>query len=172
MSAPKIELEFGKIFRNFISLKQASLLKKNIHKELIQRVSIKLININFLISSAVDSRNDDTKSSAGDKHETSRAKFQTDIDNYTKQKLNLTSQLNLLKSIDLVKTSRRVDHGSMVYTDKGIFFIAIGLGKLTVNEENIFAISLASPIGMVMKHKLEYQTFNFRNTEYKITKIL
>jgi hypothetical protein len=60
----------------------------------------------------------------------------------------------------------------MVYTDKGIFFIAIGLGKLTVNEENIFAISLASPIGMVMKHKLEYQTFNFRNTEYKITKIL
>ena len=79
MSAPKIELEFGKIFRNFISLKQASLLKKNIHKELIQRVSIKLININFLISSAVDSRNDDTKSSAGDKHETSRAKVQTAV---------------------------------------------------------------------------------------------
>jgi hypothetical protein len=153
-------------------LKQASLLKKYICEELIQRVSIKLININFLISSAVDSRNNDTKSSAGDKHETSRAKVQTDIDNYTKQKLNLTSQLNLLKSIDLVKTSRRVDYGSMVYTNKGIFFIAIGLGKLTLNEENIFAISLASPIGMVMKHKLEFQTFNFRNIVYKITKIL
>ena len=153
-------------------MKQASLLKKNILEELIQRVSTKLININFLISSAVDSRNDDTKSSAGDKHETSRAKVQTDIDNYMKQKLNLITQLNLLKSIDLVKTSRKVDHGSMVYTDKGIFFIAIGLGKLTVNEENIFAISLASPIGMVMKHKLEYHTFNFRNIQYKITKIL
>ena len=153
-------------------MKQASLLKKNILEELIQRLSIKLININFLISSAVDSRNDDTKSSAGDKHETSRAKVQTDIDNYTKQKLNLITQLNLLKSIDLVKTSRKVDHGSMVYTDKGIFFIAIGLGKLTVNEENIFAISLASPIGMVMKYKLEYHTFNFRNIQYKITKIL
>jgi hypothetical protein len=78
-------------------LKQASLLKKNIREELIQRVSIKLININFLISSAVDSRNDDTKSSAGDKHETSRAKVQTDIDNYTKQELNLTSQIKFAK---------------------------------------------------------------------------
>ena len=51
------------------------------------------------------------------------------------------------------------------------FFIAIGLGRWTVNSEQIFAISLASPIGKLMKGKVESSSYTFRNLNYKIIKI-
>jgi hypothetical protein len=52
-------------------------IKKLIYCELIIRQNEKIKNLQLLIKSTTDSRNSDTKSSAGDKHETSRAKIQT-----------------------------------------------------------------------------------------------
>ena len=43
---------------------------------------------------AEDSRDADTKSSAGDKHETSRAKIQTEIDQLSQQLFNANKQKN------------------------------------------------------------------------------
>ena len=68
--------------------------KKFIYDDLVQNLNEKLNSVQFLISSAIESRDLDVKSSAGDKHETSRAKIQSDIDNYSKQELNIIEKLN------------------------------------------------------------------------------
>ena len=145
--------------------------KKIIIKSLISYVFDKLETIDSLIKSSIISRNNNTKSSAGDKHETSRAKIQSDIDNYQQQKINIINQLKTLKSIDLNKSYSKVENGALVETNTGFFFIAIGLGRWKVNNEQIFVISLASPIGKFMKDKVESSSYTFRNLNYKIIKI-
>ena len=145
--------------------------KKFIYEDLVQNLNEKLNSIEFLISSAIESRDYDSKSSAGDKHETSRAKIQLEIDNYSKQKLNIIEKLKVLGSLDINQKKNKVENGALVETNIGFFFIAIGLGRWTVNSEQIFVISLASPIGKLMKDKVESSFFSFRNLTYKIIKI-
>tara|TARA_Y100000992_G_scaffold253994_1_gene186770 strand:+ start:126 stop:575 length:450 start_codon:yes stop_codon:yes gene_type:complete len=145
--------------------------KKFIYNDLVQNLNEKLNSIEFLIISAIDSRDSDSKSSAGDKHETSRAKIQLEIDNYSKQKLNIIEKLKVLGAIDIRKKYNKVENGALVETNVGFFFIAIGLGRWTVNSEQIFVISLASPIGKLMKDKVTTSSFIFRNLKYEIIKI-
>ena len=145
--------------------------KRFIYDDLLQSLNGKLNNIEFLIRSTIESRDSDMKSSVGDKHETSRAKIQSDIDNYSKQKLKIVEKLNLLASIDITKKNSKVENGALVETNIGFFFIAIGIGKWIVKNEQFFVISLASPIGKMMKDKVEFSSFSFRNFNYKIIKI-
>ena len=145
--------------------------KKIIYDDLVQNLNEKLNSIQFLINTAIDSRDLDTKSSAGDKHETSRAKVQSDIDNYLKQKVNIIEKLKVLRTININQKNNKVENGALVETNFGIFFIAIGLGRWTVKNEEVFVISLVSPIGKFMKDKLESSSFNFRYLTYKIIKI-
>ena len=145
--------------------------KKFIYEDLVQNLNEKLNSIEFLIISAIESRDYDSKSSVGDKHETSRAKIQLEIDNYSKQKLNIIEKLKVLEAIDINKKNNKVENGALLETNVGFFFIAIGLGKWTVNNKQIFIITLASPIGKLMKDKVATSSFRFRNLNYRITKI-
>ena len=145
--------------------------KKFIYNDLVQNLNEKLNSIEFLIISAVDSRDSDSKSSVGDKHETSRAKIQLEIDNYSKQKLNIIEKLKVLGAIDINKKNNKVENGALVETSVGFFFIAIGLGRWTINSEQVFVISLASPIGKLLKDKVVSSSFTFRNLKHEVIKI-
>ena len=95
--------------------------KKIIYDDLVNNLNEKLNSIQFLISSAIDSRDLDTKSSAGDKHETSRAKVQSDIENYLKQKVNIIEKLKVLSSININQKNNKVENGALVQTNFGFF---------------------------------------------------
>ena len=59
-------------------------------------------------------------------------------------KSNLYFYLNKKKIIGL---------GSLVQTDKFLYFIAIGLGKHKISNKFILLVSYASPIGKLLKGK-------------------
>jgi hypothetical protein len=61
----------------------------------------------------------------------------------------LKKQLNELQKI-MVTAQARITLGSLVSTSLGTFYIAIPIGKLTINDKEIFIISLQSPIGLKM----------------------
>jgi len=105
------------------------------------------------IAEAKKARDQETKSSVGDKFETGRARLQAEIDRYNIQ-LNKTKQLkNELLQIDLTKTHTKVTAGSLLVTSKGNYFISIGFGKIEVYENNYYVISLVSPVGKLFNHK-------------------
>jgi hypothetical protein len=135
----------------------------------IQKQKIK--SLELLINSTKESRDTANKSSAGDKHETSRAKIQTEIDNYSRQ-LNLAiNNLHVIEQLDNSKKYNLVTQGSLITTDNGIFFISIGIGKLEIKSNNYFIISLLSPVGSVMKGLSKNETFLFRGIKYSIKNI-
>ena len=105
------------------------------------------------IASAKESRNNDTKSSAGDKYETGRAMIQMEIDNNEIQLDKALQQQEELSKIDLKRLNEKVGPGSLVITNHETYFIAIAMGKIIVDGNPFYAISLASPIGMLLKNK-------------------
>ena len=145
--------------------------KKLICNVLLSQIKEKIKNLELLIRSTTDSRDTTNKSSAGDKHETSRAKIQTEIDNYSRQLELAINNLKIIEQIDSSKKYNIVAQGSLITTDKGTFLIAIGIGKLEIQSNTYFIISLLSPIGSLMKGMSKNETFFFREINYYIKNI-
>ena len=146
-------------------------IKHNIKSELLILLEQKIRDISNGITSLTESRDTDTKSSAGDKHETSRAKIQTEIDQLSKQFDVVQRQKNSLSAIDIHHSHNMADVGSLVKTDKGYFFISIGWGRIQIQDENYFVISIASPIGRLLKDTKKGDSVQFRNMSYDILSV-
>jgi len=132
----------------------------------------KIDSLNKAIKETIESRDLQTKSSAGDKHETSRAMMQIELDNLSMQlKKNNALKFELSK-INLSKKYQVVERGSLVITNEGSYFISIGVGKVVVDNNTFYCISLGSPIGKQLYNKKIGDSFSFMNKELKIQKIL
>lgn len=123
------------------------------------------------IESAKESRNNDTKSSAGDKYETGREMIQIEIDKNTAQLQNARNLKEELARIPIQKEFSKAEFGSLVETNQGIYFLSIGIGKIVIQNKTIFAISTASPIGILLQNKSIHDTFQFQSIEYTIKNI-
>ena len=124
------------------------------------------------IDSAKEARDGDTKSSAGDKYETGREMMQMEIDKAAMQLQSAKRLLHDLEKIDLTKSSTDINSGSLVTTNKEIFFVAIGFGKIHFDGEEIFVISPVSPLGTNLLNKKAGTSFSFQGIERKILTVL
>ncbi len=62
--------------------------------------------------------------------------------------------------------------GSIVKTDIMNFYISTSIGKIEIDDETYFAISLNSPIGQLLKNKCEKDVFEFNQKKYRITEVI
>ncbi|WP_276363436.1 3-oxoacyl-ACP synthase [Daejeonella sp. H1SJ63] len=124
------------------------------------------------INDAIESANDDTKSSAGDKYETGREMMQQEIDRNRKQLDEAVKMKNLLLSIDQNQVSDTVQNGSLVITNLGKFYISISRGQLVADGNNYFAVSAVSPIGAKLIRQKKGYEFNFNGKIFKIEDVL
>lgn len=119
-----------------------------------------------------EASNDDTKSSAGDKFETTREMVSQDIARTKNLLFDGQQNLQLLISLESVPSpGDTVRNGSLVYTSKGIFYISISAGQIKVEDQLVFAISSASPIGKLMIGKKVGESFSFNQSDYTVKKI-
>lgn len=124
------------------------------------------------IQSAKESRDSDTKSSAGDKYETGREMIQQEIDKFEGQ----LAQTRLLKT-DLAKIDpqKRYDHaefGSLLICNSGNYFLSIAFGKVTVDIVDFICLSLASPLGKSFYMKKVGDELLFNGKKIGISDIL
>jgi transcription elongation GreA/GreB family factor len=98
---------------------------------------------------AKESRDSDTKSSAGDKFETGREMMQREMDKLSAQVDNTLNSIAKLDRIADLPTSSIISEGSLVETDQETYYVSIGYGKL----DTVFAISIESPLGLELKGK-------------------
>jgi transcription elongation GreA/GreB family factor len=117
---------------------------------------------------AKESRDNDTKSSAGDKYETGRAMMQQEMDQAEKRLAQIKALKNELNRLPLEESSTEIIPGSLVKTTSSLFFIGVSLGKVEIGDQLIFAISTASPLGKFLHLKKEGDTILFNGQEQKI----
>jgi transcription elongation GreA/GreB family factor len=120
--------------------------------QLLQHLEQNIAETEQAIASAKESRDNESKSSAGDKYETGRAMMQIELENNGRQLEKTRLAKQDLQQLDLQEPHTLVSQGSLVYTSQGIYFISFGFGKLELAEQPYYAISLASPIGQALKN--------------------
>lgn len=141
---------------------------KNISNSIIEKIKI-LENELALIN---NEKNNQTKSSAGDKYETSRSIMQLEHDKLNSSLFKLRDNLNKINLIDLNKRYFKVSYGALVKTKLYYYLICIGLGNFIVEDKSIFMISLSSPVGKALLNKKKDESIIINNFEDKIIDIL
>lgn len=114
----------------------------------------------------------DTKSSMGDKYETSREMSKQEIQKLGAQLRILQEQESLLERVARRTSSSSVGQGNLVETSTGFFFLGIPLGKIEVDGTGIFCLSLESPMGQALRGTTEGQEVSFRGKVIRILNIL
>lgn len=149
---------------------------KNIKKELLdqcqQDIEQRIQTIQTSLESIESARNNESKSSAGDKFETGRAMMQIEEDKSRRQLQEAMIAKNRLSQINIDKDYSKVEVGSLVTTENGIYFIAIGQGKKTVKEKVHYCISPDAPIGKILFHHAVGDELVFNNKHFKILTIV
>ena len=114
----------------------------------------------------------ETKSSAGDKHETGRAMIQIEREKLGNQLLLLEKEFQKLRSLKNHYNTGIVSLGSIVRTDKENFYIALAAGPCDIEIHTYYCISPTSPIGKLLLGKKAKEHINFNSKISTITEIL
>jgi hypothetical protein len=123
------------------------------------------------MEAAQSAANEDTKSSAGDKFETSRAMAHNDLNLYKRQWHEASIDMNILELIDPEKSFKLTTNGTLVQTEIGLFFFCISIGVITLDNQKVMVASLASPMGEALKGKKAGEKFEFRGKSISILSV-
>ena len=115
--------------------------------------------------------NSETKSSAGDKHETGRAMIQMEREKLGNQIHEIELDYKRLNTIKNFKTSTSVSLGSIIFTDKATYYVAIAADSCKINSKVFYCISSQSPIGKLLIGKKINQSIRFNDIESIILEI-
>jgi hypothetical protein len=147
-------------------------LKEQLYNACVDYVQKRMMAAELGIQEAQQAAKDDTKSSAGDKYETGREMAQQET-NRNMAQLNEANKLKVaLNGIGFTKSSGIADAGSIIITNNGNFYLAISAGTLTVEGNNYFAISPASPIGLKLKGQKAGGEFSLNGKAYVVTEVI
>lgn len=117
--------------------------------------------IKLLINNAQQAANEEEKSSAGDKYETSRAMNHLERDMHSRQLAENIRELATLHSIDANTIYEAGNPGAYLQCKGLSFFIAAGLGKQTIESKTIFFLSLNAPLARSLQDKKTGDSFLF-----------
>lgn len=127
--------------------------------------------VDTILANVAHSLKEETKSSAGDKHETGRAMLQLERENAGKQLAQIEKLELILKRVSTTVSSGPVHLGSVIVTSQYNYFIAIPAGEITINGQMFYAIGATSPIGQRLLGKEEGDEVGFRESIFAINSI-
>jgi hypothetical protein len=146
-------------------------LKRNVNDLCLQTVGDRLDMIEKNLKDLMHAKENETKSSAGDKYETGRAMIQNQEELYKTQRAQTREILQVLLKIDPEKSCIQVEPGALVILPSGFYYLSAGMGKMMSDGVDFFALSIGSPLGQAMKYKAAGETFIFNNNEIVILNI-
>lgn len=136
-----------------------------------QKLHEKIIYLQKEMSDLMYGLENDTKSSAGDKHETARAMMQIDYEKSLRQLTDANTQMTILKKINHHTDANVISAGSLIYTNHGAIFIAISLGKIKIEQHDVMVISPQSPLALKFMQAKKSSTISMNGIDYIIEKV-
>ncbi|MBK0382446.1 hypothetical protein I5M32_05675 [Pedobacter sp. SD-b] len=146
--------------------------KKKAYQYGLSLLADKQLNLQADIAALRDGIANDSKSSMGDKYETSREMSQQEINRLEQQLLINQQHIFNLKNLDWQSKNHRILLGSLVLTDAGQFFISVSLGEVKLNNQSLYFISPASPMAKCLFGRSVAETFEINNKTIKILDII
>ncbi len=145
--------------------------KEKLIQCLLNLVEEKITTAKAEIESAREAQQNETKSSAGDKYETSREMMTQEIEKHAKSLADAEQQKNILLRVVAIKSSAQIELGSLVKTNQGNYFLAVGMGNIKMEAYAVQTISIQSPIGKTLLNKKQGDYFEFNGKQFTILNV-
>lgn len=146
-------------------------IKERLYSQCSDFIDVRFQTVQNTINEIQESLLSETKSSAGDKHETGRAMLQLEREKAGNQLAEVQKIKEVLSKIDSTKSLKTIGLGSVVYTTNANYFIAISAGQLEVDNDKFYAISSSTPIGLLLLGKTVGDEVVFRDQSFRIENI-
>lgn len=143
-------------------------MKQKVHDTCCKMLAERIQSLKSQLSELIEGAKNDSKSTAGDKHETARAMMQIEQEKLSNQLNLLLTQEQVLNRIDPAAHNELVSNGALVKTDQGCIYISIPLGRIAVGDAFVMCISAQSPLGMKLVGKRTGDSEEFNGTAYRI----
>ena len=123
-------------------------LKENVYNHYRQLIDEKISLLSRTLNELKESSSNETKSTAGDKHETALAMLQIEQENTGRQLKEALEQQLLFSKIDITVKTTYIIQGSLVKTNRGWLFLSIAPAKIKLDDgTTVIALSPQSPLG-------------------------
>jgi transcription elongation GreA/GreB family factor len=142
--------------------------KDIVQSELIHALSLRIDELKASLDDLKEAGESETKSSAGDKYETGREMIKQEKEKYEQVLQDNEKQLEIVKNLKPEKTYTKAAPGSLVKTDKMIFYISVSYGKLEVEDTVVFAISPNAPVAQLLLGKTAGDTYKINGQTVEI----
>ena len=146
-------------------------LKQKIHNHYLQLINDKVNLLQQVLADLKESGTNETKSTAGDKHETALAMLQIEQANTRAQLKEVLEQKAALERINPALLSVKIVNGTLIKTNRGWLYMSTALGKATVEGITVIALSPQSPLGKKLMGLAVTDTVEMNNTRYTIESI-
>ena len=145
--------------------------KKELTKHCIAATESRISELQQQMDQMIESKKSDTKSSAGDKFETSREMLQQEENNLKKQLIHWGQLRRDFTSIDTSKKQDEAQFGAIVKTSNGSYFLSAALGKVEFKKDKVFCISMASPMGGLLQGRSKGDEIEFNDKVIRVLEI-
>ena len=145
--------------------------KQKIYSYCLQLLDSKILRLRNDLRELKEGSANDSKSSAGDKHETARAMMQIEYEKISRLLEEFQRQKNDLEKIDMHAVSGKIINGSFVNTSNGYLFLGPAIGKINVDDISVMSISLQSPIGQKLYGQKAGDAVEMNGLHYVINSI-
>lgn len=147
------------------------MLKSKVLFQALEKINSKIKELEIIADEVKSSLLSDTKSSAGDKHETARAMVQLEQEKLTKQLGEFLQMRSILIQINPEIIHRKVGQGSLINTSIGWYFISVGLGQIFVDGSIVFALNPQAPLGKLLIGKRVGEEVFFNGNTLEILEV-
>ncbi len=149
--------------------------KVEIKKKLVEACALFIDKRNQTITTIIESNKkaleSESKSSAGDKHETGRAMLQLEIEKASQQFSSVHQMQKILNRITSKTNTEVISLGSVVKTSLNNYFISVSIGEVIIEGEKYFAVSPKSPIGYLLLGKKKGDKTEFNGKTFRIIEV-
>lgn len=146
--------------------------KQKIKEACAQIIGKRIETARAAMQQAQESANSDEKSSAGDKHETSRAMGHLDSEMNARQLSQALHDLETLHKLNTSTILTKAAPGTVIITTgNDVFFIGAGLGVISIDNNEVIVLSPAAPLAIQLASKKEGDTFSFKGKSTSIKSI-
>ncbi|MFZ4399078.1 MAG: hypothetical protein ACOYO1_03500 [Bacteroidales bacterium] len=144
-------------------------IKKKLFDTCLQHQNEVVNNLKELMSEAQQSAND--YGMPKDRYDSYRMQILRKRDMYGQQLEKALEEINILKKIDISKENKEVGFGSIIITTDQKLFISISIGKIDIENETYYAVSVKVPFYEVIKGKKKGDFFEFRGKQNQILEV-
>jgi hypothetical protein len=144
--------------------------KQRLKEILIEECQSRLNELQKLIDDLSSSLKGETKSTSGDKHETGRAMVHLEMEKLQTQHVHWEKYSSMVHSLSTEK-HEQIASGSLIKLPTGYFYLSVGIGKLTINETNVYCIAMNAPLAQQLIGKKDKECIIFQGKEMTITEL-